>query len=170
MAVILLRHTEPNIAPGTCYGQTDLDLVAGFPEHAAAIIRALPAIDHIVSSPLQRCHKLAEFIAADRDLSVQLDPRLMEMDFGRWERQPWNDVPRVELEAWASDFLHARPHEGESIAVLRARVLAALAEASTKHTTLVVTHAGVIRAALSTGDTAAHFDTKIEFGGMVFLP
>ncbi|HBF90413.1 MAG TPA: phosphoglycerate mutase, partial [Hyphomonas atlantica] len=49
-------------------------------------------------------------------------------DFGRWEMQPWGDLPRHELDAWANDFLDARPHGGESVAELTARTRAAISD------------------------------------------
>ena len=49
------------------------------------------------------------------------------MDFGRWEGLPWSAVPRAELDAWAADLMHARPHGGESVAMLLARTRRALA-------------------------------------------
>ena len=70
------------------------------------------------------------------------------MDFGRWERVPWNDIDRTELDAWAADFFHARPHGGESVAMVSERVGSALADyrrSGVSHA--VVTHAGIIKAA-----------------------
>ncbi len=99
-----------------------------------------------------------------------VDSRLREMDFGTWEGCAWNHISRLELDDWAQHFLHARPHGGESVYMLRDRVLKAMADfrrAGNDH--IIVTHAGVIRAALSDGDTAGHFDTKIEYGQSIEL-
>ena len=66
MKIYLIRHTQPAIAKGICYGSTDLDVASTFLEEAAAVKAVLPAITtqtKILSSPLQRCHKLAQFIA-----------------------------------------------------------------------------------------------------------
>ena len=93
------------------------------------------------------------------------------MDFGAWEGRPWNAIPRAELDAWAADLLHARPHGGESVAMLarphppRARRAAAAAG-----DTLAVTHAGPIRAALfATGGDAAAWQRAIGFGETIAL-
>ncbi|MEM7768809.1 MAG: alpha-ribazole phosphatase family protein, partial [Pseudomonadota bacterium] len=128
MALILVRHTTPAVALGICYGQTDLDVRESFPEEAQAVSDALPKFDRIVTSPLQRCRKLADAMAKASGFPVEQDPRLIEMDFGSWEGTPWSDIPRAELDAWAADFLNARPHGGESVAVLRARTMEALSD------------------------------------------
>ena len=170
MGVTFLRHTTPRVAPGTCYGRTDLPLADSFEDEAAAVARAMPDAARIVSSPLQRCRRLAQHLADLAGLPLTIDPRLIEMDFGNWEGRLWSDIPRAEIEAWTGDFLHARPHGGESVAMLRARALdAATALYSEPGPTLAVTHAGVIKAVFAEGDEAAHFQTEIEFGGFAVM-
>ena len=170
MAVTLLRHTRPDIEPGICYGMSDLPLAATFKTEAEALFDTLPQASLVVASPLSRCRQLADYIAARKNIPLRLEPRLREMDFGRWEGQPWNDIPRAEIDAWAEDFLHARPHGGESVAMLRARTLEALGEyRRRKDNTLIVTHAGVIKAALASDETADSHATTLGFGCFVTL-
>ncbi|MEL6243795.1 MAG: alpha-ribazole phosphatase family protein [Pseudomonadota bacterium] len=170
MGLILLRHTTPAIEPGICYGQTNLAVADTFEAEATAIVAALPPYTYIVTSPLIRCAQLAQFIGRHASLAVETDPRLIEMDFGSWEGRAWSAIPRTELDAWAGDFLHARPHGGESVAMLRVRALAALMDwREANEPTLIVTHAGIIKAALATGNEAGDFDAKIDFGGFVNL-
>ena len=166
MGVTLVRHTTPDVAPGLCYGRTDLDVAASFPAEAAVVAAALPTFARIVTSPLMRCVKLADYLGQSAGLAPITDSRLSEMDFGAWEGRAWADIPRAELDDWAADFLHARPHGGESVAMLRNRTMEAMAEwlGGGGHT-LLVTHSGVIRSALSTGDAAEDFSAKIDFGG-----
>ncbi|MEO0400689.1 MAG: alpha-ribazole phosphatase family protein [Pseudomonadota bacterium] len=171
MALTFLRHTTPRVAPGTCYGQTDLDLADSFVEEAEAAADNMPPTTQIVTSPLTRCRRLAHYLADAFELPLAVEPRIIEMDFGNWENRPWADIPRDQLDAWAEDFLHARPHGGESVAMLRARTRAALSDwRATAEATLIVTHAGVIKAALAKGDRAEHFKTHIEFGGFIAMP
>lgn len=168
---MLVRHTRPEVGPGVCYGRTDLDVAASFFAEAASILASLPAVERIVSSPLRRCLRLASHIAAQRQLPVTVDRRLQEMDFGRWEGRRWSDIPRQEVRAWMLDFLHARPHGGESVAELRARTLEALSDyRGCGGRTVVVTHAGVIKAALADGDTRESFQTWVDFGELVTMP
>jgi alpha-ribazole phosphatase len=167
MDMILLRHTKPAGAQGLCYGRTDLAVGPCFAAHASRIVDDLPDVARIVTSPLARCRALAEFVADARGLDLTIDPRLTEMDFGAWEGVPWFDIPRHELDAWAADLLHARPHGGESVADLRDRALAALRDHAGPGV-LVVTHHGVIKSAryLVMGDEA--WQSELKFGG--FLP
>lgn len=172
MALILVRHTRPDVVEGLCYGRLDVALADTFGEEAAAVLAALPTVSRIVSSPLKRCRKLANHIAAARDLPVEIDERLMEMDFGAWEGGLWSAVKPSEYETWANDFLHARPHGGESVAMLRNRVTAAVADWSARDESIaIVTHAGVIKAACTAeGDEPWGLDPPVKFGGIIVLP
>ena len=170
MPLTLLRHTTPNHHQGLCYGRLDLDLADSFIVEARIALAALGKVTAIYSSPLSRCMRLAEFIAERHGLSVMAEPRLIEMDFGQWEGLPWSDLPREELDAWAEDFMHARPHGGESVAMLRERVLSAfddISKAYSHDAVLCVTHSGVIRAAMAGGTQFTDFDLTVAFGGSV---
>lgn len=168
MSLILLRHTKPDVTEGTCYGRTDLDLGPDFDQHAEALLATLPAFGRVVTSPLRRCRLLAERIAARRRLPLAVEPGFVEMDFGAWEGLRWDDVPREGLDAWAADFMDARPHGGESVAMLAARVVAAArAHLAPEGAVLVVTHMGPIRAALSWSEGAAGWKAKVDFGAWV---
>jgi len=167
----MLRHTRPNVAAGICYGETDLDVAESFEQDCDAVLARLPAVSYIVTSPLRRCRKLADKIAAQRGYSVQIDPRLKEMNFGRWEGLAWDSISRAELETWAADFYVARPHGGESVAHLKARVDAVISELRIAGGNgLIVTHGGVIRAARATGTALEQYQTEIAFGEMIHLP
>lgn len=170
MGVILLRHTKPHAPEGLCYGRLDLAPAEGFEAQATELARDLPRVSRIVTSPLHRCAVLAQSIATARRLPLTTEPRLREMDFGAWEGQLWADLPRAELDAWAADLLHARPHGGESVAQLRDRALAAMREHAAPDV-LVVTHHGIIKCArhLTDGDSA--WQSNLSFGGWLhFAP
>ena len=171
MAVILLRHTRPEIPAGVCYGATDPDLAPTFDDEAAAVVAALPRTDRLVSSPLIRCRRLAERIGDARGLDPVFDERLREFDFGTWEGVPWDAIPRPELDAWTADFFHARPHGGESVQMLHSRVGSAIADyrrSGASH--VVVTHAGVIKAALARAGHPDGWRAVVEFGAAICLP
>ena len=171
MSVILVRHTRPAVPAGVCYGATDLDLASTFDDEAAAILAELPRAERLVSSPLRRCRRLAERIGAARGIAPVFDERLREFDFGAWEGVPWDDIPRSELDAWAADFLHARPHGGESVRMLRDRVGSAIADyrrSGASH--VVVTHAGVIKAALARAGHPDGWKAVVGFGASIRLP
>lgn len=170
MSLILLRHTRPLVDTGVCYGKTDLTLALSFPKDSLEVHNRLPVVDFIISSPLLRCRQLAELLGRWRSKPVDIDDRLQEMDFGRWEGKRWDAIPRAEIDAWAADFLHARPHGGESVAMLKRRVDAVVAELRVDaQIGLLVTHAGVIKAAAAKGAHFDDFQTQVEFGGTLQL-
>ncbi len=161
MALILLRHTRPEGGAGVCYGITDLPPGAELGREARRLDVQLPAASRIVTSPLARCARLAEALAQARDLPLTTDIRLREIDFGAWEGLRWDDIPRDQIDAWAADLMHARPHGGESVAMLAARAAPALDEAEGA---LVVTHMGVIRAALARAGREGAWEARLGFG------
>lgn len=171
MALILLRHTRPLQAAGLCYGRTDLDLSDDFGVEAMRLAQELPTgFVRVVTSPLSRCARLAQVIAAQRDLPLTTDPRLTEIDFGAWEGVAWDAVPRAGLDAWAADMLHARPHGGETVAMLRDRAFGAFAHwAGQGGDSLLVTHHGVIKSARWLTDGDAAWQSTLDFGGWITL-
>lgn len=145
MQVFLIRHPRPQVAAGICYGQLDLPPVE-IAHTATALRTQLPPDLPVVSSPLQRCRLLAEALHP----SPGIEANLMEMNFGEWEGRHWDDIGAVALDAWAADVLHHVPPGGESAAMLQARSVACLNGLAAKGlpACVVVTHAGVIRAAV----------------------
>ena len=160
-----MRHTRPILGTDVCYGSLDIAVADSFEADADAAMATLPAFERIVSSPLRRARQLAERIAKRQKLVVSVDPRVSEMDFAAWEGRPWSAIPRDELDAWAADFLDARPHGGESVRMLRSRCREAVEDyADRTGDTLVVCHAGVVRALFARGCDADDFKTSIGYG------
>ena len=163
MNLWLVRHAQPLIDAGICYGRLDMAAEADATAKCAVRLAAqLPAGLRVVSSPLQRCEQLAHALYALRpDLAYKTDARLQEMDFGQWEGRAWQAIARAELEAWTSDFAHyPAGHDGESVTAFMARIGAAFDGLMSQSQTpamaqgtvvqesgvLWITHAGVIRA------------------------
>ena len=147
----LVRHAKPLIAPGICYGQLNVPADVGATAACAhELAKALPRGINITCSPLQRCEQLVHVLIGLRaDLIYKTDLRLMEMSFGQWEGQRWDDIGAAAIDAWVADFAHHRPGGGESVGQFMQRVAAAWDEAAgaADAPTLWITHAGVIRAA-----------------------
>ena len=149
MKLWLVRHAQPLIEPGICYGATDMPADA---QHTAAtatqLAPLLPQGMTLWTSPLQRCSALAEQLRDLRpDLSLRTDARLREMDFGCWEGVRWDDIPRSAYDDWTANFGAARFGGKESVNELLSRVAAVRAEAQAQGQDAVwVTHAGVLRA------------------------
>ena len=150
MSLWLVRHAQPLIEKGVCYGQ--LDVVADIKATqncAVELVKTLPKGISVITSPLQRCELLAHiFIGLKTDLMVKNDPKLREMSFGQWEGRAWADIDPAELKAWTDNFANYRAGgTGESVTQFMARVAEAFDELDPQKDTLWVTHAGVIRAA-----------------------
>ena len=177
MRLYLVRHLPPLVAPGVCYGRTDLATDPAAQVLALPALRAaLPADAPIYSSPLQRCVVLAHALAS----TVTLDARLAELDFGAWEMQPWDAVPRAGIDAWAADVAGYRPGGGDSVTDMAARVAGFYADimAANLQEAIVVCHAGTIRllTARAAGldvsamaQAAAAHPHRIQYGEIVIL-
>ena len=68
MYIYLIRHTKPLIEKGLSYGQLDIEVTESFPEEEEIIKNVLPAIEQVQSSPLIRCHKLANHLFPDQEI------------------------------------------------------------------------------------------------------
>ncbi len=175
MDIYLVRHTEVAVGRSVAYGQTDVELADAYEEQRDHLRRHLPDdITTIFSSPLLRCRRLAEDLAAGlaggsqietapgqtavvdaHRPDVQFDDRLKEFYFGDWEMKPWADIGREVLDPWMADFVTVRTPNGENFgdvferigAFWRERILP-LAQTGTGHPVVIVSHGGVIRALL----------------------
>jgi alpha-ribazole phosphatase len=142
------RHPAARHAAGRCIGRTDLPvdprkakrLAHGM--RRAARLHGLPR--RVWVSPLRRAHAVGLWLRR-WGWQLRVDPRLQELDFGRWDGRAWADVPWAEVEAWQADLLHHAPGGGESLAQLALRVHAWAAECGPLPC-LVVAHGGSINA------------------------
>jgi len=177
MRLYLIRHPQPLVAPNTCYGSSDL---AVSPEQVASVAeklrQLLPSGLPLYSSPLQRCTLLAQALSP----TVNLDARLAEMDFGSWEMQAWEQIPRAEIDAWSQDLAHYRPGNGKSLTQVAHSIRAFYTDLIQQNITeaIVVCHAGSIRllltcplklTAVEMAQHAAARANHIDYGAMVTL-
>lgn len=152
MELILVRHPQPDVAAGICYGSSDVPakaaaLADGHAQLAAQLASALAAGYRLYSSPLQRCTSLASMLG-----EFTPDARLVEMDFGAWELRPWSSIPHEEVDAWAADLLEYRPGGGETVREVACRVQSFLDQL--QHDAVIICHAGTMRlmAAIAAGE------------------
>ena len=164
MDLILVRHPATVVPRGTCYGATDVE---PDPDHltadAARIAPQLPESARIVCSPQQRAQKLATHFGEPKT-----DPRLVEMNFGAWEMQRWDDLPRDQIDAWADDILGYAPPDGESLGSVAARTIHWWEDQPRDQTIVAVAHGGPWRvlAAHLLGIPLQHSSrVEIEWGG-----
>lgn len=145
MRLHLVRHLAPTVAPGTCYGRTDLGVARTVHEAMLPRLRAaLPADAPVYSSPMRRCAQLAGCLCSS---PVRFDARLAELNFGSWEMREWEQIPRAEIDAWAVDVVMYRPGGGDNVFAMALRVDSFYAELMRQpHAEcIVVCHAGTIR-------------------------
>lgn len=145
MEIYLIRHTTPDVDPGICYGQTDIELQDSFNKELDVLRKKLPMVfDVTYTSPLKRCYRLAQSINTKE---LKVESRLMELDFGDWEMRSWDELYKNGVAGWMDDFVTVRPPNGESFADLAKRVGPFFDEIISRphETVALVTHAGVIR-------------------------
>lgn len=143
--LMLVRHA-PAIHGGRLAGRRDIP--ADLSDRAALgwlwsrIADHWP--DHVLVSPARRC--LWTACALFTIEKTHTDPRLWEQDFGAWEGLPLTELP--DLGPLSGEALAAhRPPGGESFADVVARASPVFQAAT--GTTLIITHAGIVRAALA---------------------
>jgi probable phosphoglycerate mutase len=150
MTIVLIRHgrTAWN-EQGRMQGRTDLPLSST--GRAAVSSWQLPPPwqqAHWLSSPLRRATETAALLTRQ---PVEIEPRLIEMDWGGWEGRTLADLRADAPDAMAANEargLDFRPQGGESPREVRARLEPLLADLH-HDLAVCVTHKGVIRAALS---------------------
>lgn len=116
-------------------------------EHEAATALASQYRNHnrAFSGPSLRARQTAEALG----LEARIEPALDDLDAGRWIGKTITEIVEADPDAWRTwlSVPEAAPHGGESIARLIDRAGAFL-NALPEGTTVAVTHAAVIRAAI----------------------
>lgn len=187
--LVVVRHgrTTAN-AGGLLLGRLDVPLDPLGEDQAAALAAAVHAqvassggrIAAVVSSPLRRTRQTAAAFGR----AVEVDERLIELDYGDLDGTPIADVPGAVWAAWQSDPSFRPPGCTESLADVQVRVEAACVDWSGRadgdgaagDTVVLVTHVSPLKAAvgwaLGIGAGAAwrtHVDpasiTRIGVGG-----
>jgi len=156
--VLLVRHAQTDFAPDRLAGWTPgVGLSEKGREQARALAdRMRPVrLRALYSSPLDRCLITADAVAEGRKLTVEVDERLGEARFGRWDGKRYATLRKMPL--WRTVQLlpsQARFPGGESVLEMQSRAVAAVEEIRSAHRSGVValvSHADVIKA------VAAHY-------------
>jgi phosphoserine phosphatase len=148
--VLLVRHGHvPGISPEIFRGRADIELtdrgVAEAHKTADSIARFWqPAA--VYTSPLQRCIDTSTAIAKKCEVSVEILPALIDLNYGEWQWQTHEAIAALSPELyhrWRTTPHLMRFPRGESLQELVARAADALRFAIEKHpgeTVVMVSH------------------------------
>lgn len=129
-----------------------MGIIESYDEEFQGIVKQLPQEALLYSSPLQRCKILAKHIQENTNIDTIIeDSRLMEMDFGDWELQKWNDIPKEILDPWMNDFVTVAVPNGESFQDLHLRMndfWKNIVQKTHSKSIIIVAHSGIIRSVL----------------------
>ncbi|MFQ5417291.1 MAG: histidine phosphatase family protein [Myxococcota bacterium] len=154
---VLIRHGESTWnAAGRWQGQGDPPLSKRGRTQATrlALQLANEGIDVIVASDLARAAETAAILGEALGLEAESDPRLRELDVGRWTGRTRGEIEALdagELRRFESGAPGARAGGGESRADVCDRGHPALLDIAARHPgrcVAVVAHLGLIRALL----------------------
>ncbi len=155
--VLFVRHgqtpTTGKVLPGRAAGLHLSETGQAQARGVAERLRALPNVDAVYASPLERTRETARPIGQARGLKVRVERGLLEADIGDWTGQELKAVRKAPewrtVHAYPSGF---RFPGGESFVEMQNRVLAALERLRAAHpggTVVAVSHADVIKAAVA---------------------
>ena len=149
--IVFVRHgeTAPN-RQGLLLGRADPALTERGREQADELAQRLQRLEPVVvfTSPLARAGETAAPIAAAVGCDVQVDDRLIEIDYGDWEARPFAELPRDVVARWHDDADFAPP-AGESLRAVGTRVAAFCDERLDESVTVAVSHVSPIKAAVT---------------------
>ena len=149
--IYIARHglTDWNLVPKV-QGMTDIPLNEGGIKQAHELAENIKKsgikFDKILYSPLVRAAETARIVAEENNIPMQVEPRLIEQNFGKWEGSECVKGDRTFHEAKQCFF--DKYETGESMARLAQRIynlLDELKQMPGDETYLLVTHGGIAR-------------------------
>lgn len=104
--------------------------------------------DAVYASPLKRAVKTAAIIGDVDESEIIIDPRIIEVDFGKYEKAHYHRLGVKMTLFWALPELFKAPASVETIKEMTDRTSSFLKELETKEyeNVLVVCHGGIMRA------------------------
>ncbi len=150
--ISFVRHGETALnRDGRLQGRVDSELSVRGLEQVARLVTRLSSweIVGVYSSPLARARQTATAIAAVAGCEVEIDERLIELDYGEWDGLPLSEIPTTGGKSFFTDPNFAPPG-GESLAAVTARVAAFCVDrfAGDGHV-VAVSHVSPIKAAVA---------------------
>ena len=140
-----VEHRLPGQLPGNELTDTGREQA----KRLAQALKVLP-LSAIISSPLERAIETAKYLAQGRDLTIQLEPDLMDIELGHWSGQNRDELCERDP-VWRA-FLRnplVAPEDVETFPEVEQRAVAAVERWLKKESTgaylAFVTHADVIK-------------------------
>jgi probable phosphoglycerate mutase len=146
--IAFVRHGQTEInRDGRLQGRIDVPLSDLGREHARAlgVAFATEKVTRLLSSPLQRARATAAEIAKVSGCEVEVDDRLVELDYGDWDGMSMGDIPAGEWQQWRLDRAFTPPG-GESLVAVTARVASFCEEFVAAPGVVAVSHVSPIKA------------------------
>ncbi|MGO4362340.1 histidine phosphatase family protein [Terrabacter sp. 2TAF16] len=143
--VHLMRHGEVHNPDGVLYGRLDGFHLSDLGREMACLVAAhLRANDitHVVASPLERAQETAAPIAADHDVEIATDARVIESE-NQFEGRSVSPKDLLHPRNWHLFRDITKPSWGEPYEDIATRMLAAVADArdaARGHEAVVVSH------------------------------
>ncbi len=151
----LLRHGEVQAEGWAFRGSTDLPLSEKGWSQLRTAAKGLDKLDHIATSPLQRCRLFANELSEQKQIELVTLDDMAEMDFGDWENRSFDEISQQHgqlLNQFWESPVGIQPPNGEAFDDFSQRVIQAwnqwLASDVGNHR-LLVAHGGVIRVLLA---------------------
>lgn len=149
--IVFVRHgeTAPN-RRGQLLGRSDPPLTERGLRQADELAPRVAAFTPVgvLTSPLARARATAAPIAAAAGCAVEVDDRLVEVDYGEWDGRPFTELDRDVVTRWRRDRDFAPPG-GESLRAVGTR-MADFCEAQLDERVVVaVSHVSPIKAAVT---------------------
>jgi probable phosphoglycerate mutase len=154
LKLYIVRHgeTEFNVQK-RMQGRLDSPLTQRGVDNARALARQMENVtfEKIYSSPSPRAYKTAELIKGERDIQIQIEDELREMNLADWEGKSKEELEQLYPEEndkfWNKPQLF-KPIGGESFQQVQDRVVEAINKLISKNSDgniLIVTHSVVIK-------------------------
>ena len=151
--ISFVRHGQTSHnREGRLQGRADLDLSELGAEQVSRLADRFAGapIERVYSSPLLRARRTATAIAEACGCALEVDERLIELDYGDWDGRPLAEISPEAWRAWRADP-HFSPPGGESLVAVTARVEQFCRERLVGHNgrVVAVSHVSPIKAAVA---------------------
>ena len=176
---ILIRHGQTDMNKDQLYyGRLDVPINETGKEQAENTRKNLVELeidyDKIYSSPMKRAYETAEIVNY-KNLEIEKDDELREMDFGIFEGLSYKEIIKKypeEMEKLKKDWKTYSYVTGENPFMLQKRALKFLEKIDKNKNNMVVTHWGIICTLLSflfSSELEGYWKYQVKNGGIVII-